>query len=88
MVDLRAAALLVDEVLHERAAELVAETCAWSVGLSDLPHWELRDGRLNFDEETGVSRQRLPWGRGDQGAPCTSRPSAARDPHGETGVRR
>jgi hypothetical protein len=24
----------------------VAETCAWSVGLSDLPHWEQRDGRV------------------------------------------
>ena len=46
MIDLRAAALLGDEVLHERAAELVAETCAWSVGLSDLPHWEQRDGRV------------------------------------------
>jgi hypothetical protein len=46
VVDLRAAALLADEVLRERAAELLAETCAWSVGLSDLPHWGLRDGRV------------------------------------------
>jgi hypothetical protein len=45
VLDLKAAALLGDEVLHERAAELVAEACAWSVGLSDLPHVEHRDGR-------------------------------------------
>jgi len=46
VIDLRAAALLGDEVLRARAAELVAETCAWSVGLSDTPHWEQRDGRV------------------------------------------
>ena len=46
MLDLDALALLPREVLRERAAELVAETCAWSVGLSDAPHLVPRDGRL------------------------------------------
>jgi hypothetical protein len=46
VVDIEAAAALGDQVLLERAAELLAETCAWSVGLSDLPHWEHRDGRI------------------------------------------
>ncbi|WNV73782.1 hypothetical protein [Geodermatophilus sp. DSM 44513] len=38
------------EVLRERLPALVAETCAWSVGLSDRPHHERRRGRLT---ETG-----------------------------------
>jgi hypothetical protein len=39
-------ALLTREVLRERAAALIAETCAWSVGLSDQPHYLRRGGRL------------------------------------------
>jgi hypothetical protein len=39
-------ALLAREVLRERAAALIAETCAWSVGLSDQPHHLRRGGRL------------------------------------------
>jgi hypothetical protein len=46
VVDLDDASALLDRLLHERAGELVEETCAWSVGLSDLPHWEQRDGRV------------------------------------------
>jgi hypothetical protein len=46
VLDLRSAALVGDEVLRERGADLVAEACAWSVGLSDLPHYEHRDGRV------------------------------------------
>ncbi len=46
MLDLEDLSLLPREVLRERAAELVAQTCAWSVGLSDLPHYVHRDGRL------------------------------------------
>jgi len=34
------------EVLRERLPALVAEACAWSVGLSDRPHHERRRGRL------------------------------------------
>lgn len=38
------------EVLRERLPALIAEACAWSVGLSDRPHHERRRGRLG---ETG-----------------------------------
>jgi hypothetical protein len=38
--------LLTREVLRERAAELIAETCAWTVGLSDQPHYVRSAGRL------------------------------------------
>ena len=34
------------EVLRERTAALVAEACAWSVGLSDSPHHVRRHGRV------------------------------------------
>jgi hypothetical protein len=37
-------------VLRERLPALIAEACAWSVGLSDRPHHERRRGRLG---ETG-----------------------------------
>ena len=39
-------ALLTREVLRERVAALVAEACAWSVGLSDQPHHLRHRGRL------------------------------------------
>ncbi len=38
--------LLTREVLRERAAELIAETCAWSVGMSDQPHYLRSGGRI------------------------------------------
>ncbi|SEO44848.1 hypothetical protein [Trujillonella endophytica] len=38
--------LLCRAVLRERTAELVAEACAWTVGLSDRPHHLRRRGRL------------------------------------------
>ena len=34
------------EVLRERLPALIAETCAWTVGMSDRPHHERRRGRL------------------------------------------
>nr|WP_204332028.1 hypothetical protein [Geodermatophilus sabuli] len=37
---------LTREVLRERLPALIAEACAWSVGLSDRPHAERRRGRL------------------------------------------
>ena len=46
MFDVDFMALLTREVLRERAAALIAETCAWSVGLSDQPHYLRRGGRL------------------------------------------
>jgi hypothetical protein len=45
-------ALLTREVLRERAPALIAEACAWSVGLSDQPHHLRRGGRL---VSTGVT---------------------------------
>ena len=39
-------ALLTREVLRERAGELIAETCAWAVGLSDQPHHLRLRGRV------------------------------------------
>src|SRR5215218_7175411 len=38
--------ILTREVLRERVPALVAETCAWSVGLSDQPHHLRHRGRL------------------------------------------
>jgi len=38
--------LLTREVLRERVPALIAEACAWSVGLSDLPHHLRHRGRL------------------------------------------
>ena len=46
MYDVDPVALLTREVLRERTAALVAETCAWSVGLSDAPHHVRRHGRV------------------------------------------
>jgi hypothetical protein len=34
------------EMLRERRAALIAEACAWTVGLSDRPHYLRRQGRL------------------------------------------
>jgi hypothetical protein len=36
---------LTRRMLRERCAALIAEACAWSVGLSDRPHYRFRDGR-------------------------------------------
>jgi hypothetical protein len=38
--------LLTREVLRERSAELIAETCAWAVGMSDQPHYRRTAGRI------------------------------------------
>jgi hypothetical protein len=38
--------LLTREVLRERGAELIAEACAWAVGMSDQPHYQRSAGRL------------------------------------------
>ena len=39
-------ALLTREVLRERAGALIAEACAWAVGLSDQPHHQRIRGRV------------------------------------------
>ena len=46
MYDVDLVALRTREVLRERTPALVAETCAWSVGLSDAPHHVRRHGRV------------------------------------------
>ena len=46
MYDVDPVALRTREVLRERTAALVAEACAWSVGLSDSPHHVRRHGRV------------------------------------------
>lgn len=46
MFDVDWMGLLTREVLRERAAELIAETCAWAVGMSDQPHYRRTAGRL------------------------------------------
>ena len=46
MFDVDWMGLLGREVLRERAAVLIAEACAWAVGLSDQPQYLRRHGRL------------------------------------------
>ena len=46
MFDVDAVGLLARELVRERVAPLVAEACAWSVGLSDAPHRVRRHGRV------------------------------------------
>ncbi len=46
MYDVDAIGLLAREALRERAGVLIAETCAWSVGLCDRPHYVRRHGRV------------------------------------------
>jgi hypothetical protein len=46
MFDVDWMGLLTREVLRERAADLIAEACAWSVGMSDQPHHLRSGGRI------------------------------------------
>ena len=46
MFDVDWMGLLTREVLRERAADLIAETCAWSVGMSDQQHHLRSGGRI------------------------------------------
>src|SRR4051794_16567489 len=46
MFDVDWMGLLTREVLRERAAELIADSCAWAVGMSDQPHYQRRAGRV------------------------------------------
>src|SRR3954447_4898998 len=38
--------LLTREVLRGRGGELIADSCAWAVGMSDQPHYQRRAGRV------------------------------------------
>ena len=46
MYDVDPVGLIAREALRDRLASLVAEACAWSVGLSDQPHLHRRHGRV------------------------------------------
>lgn len=46
MFDVDWMGLLTREVLRERAADLIAEACAWAVGMSDQPHHMRSGGRI------------------------------------------
>ncbi len=46
MYDVDTLSLLAREVLRERTAALVEQACAWTVGLSDQPHFRRRHGRV------------------------------------------
>lgn len=46
MYDVDPVGLLAREALRDRLGTLVAEACAWTVGLSDLPHLHRRHGRV------------------------------------------
>jgi hypothetical protein len=52
---------LAREVLRERLPALIAEACAWSVGISDRPHHERRRGRL--DRTGGTIGDRIARGQ-------------------------
>lgn len=69
MLDVDPVALLAREVLRERIGELVAEACAWSVGLSDRPHHVRRHGRTTASGTTLGSRAAgaLPLGDDEDG---------------------
>jgi hypothetical protein len=44
--DVHGFSLLARQLLRERAGDLIAEACAWSVGMSDRPHYIRKDFRL------------------------------------------
>jgi hypothetical protein len=51
--------LLTREVLRERTAALVAESCAWAVGMSDQPHFLRSGGRVVATGQTVGERAAL-----------------------------
>lgn len=61
--------LLTREVLRERGAELIAEACAWAVGMSDQPHYVRTGGRLVATGTTVGERaaKELPLGDEEDG---------------------
>src|SRR4029450_2901391 len=61
--------LLTREVLRERSAELIAETCAWAVGMSDQPHYLRTAGRIVATGTTVGARaaKELPLGDEEDG---------------------
>jgi hypothetical protein len=75
--------VLTRQVLRERTAALIAEACAWSVGLSDQPHYLFRSGRpvpsgltLGLRAESGLPLSGEEAGRLDLGE---ARPGSFQD---------
>lgn len=74
---------LTRQALRERAGALIAEACAWSVGLSDRPHYRFRSGRpvasgvtLGVRAQTGLPLSGAEAGRIEFG---TARPGSFLD---------
>ena len=69
MFDVDWMGLLTREVLRERAGELIAETCAWAVGMSDQPHYLRAGGRIVATGSTVGERaaKELPLGDEEDG---------------------
>ncbi|TKJ32858.1 hypothetical protein [Blastococcus sp. CCUG 61487] len=69
MFDVDWVGLLTREVLRERTPALIAETCAWAVGLSDRPHLRSRGGLPQPSGPTLGERAAggLPLGSDDEG---------------------
>lgn len=69
MFDVDWMGLLTREVLRERSAELIAETCAWAVGMSDQPHYLRTAGRIVATGTTVGERaaKELPLGDEEDG---------------------
>jgi len=61
--------LLTREVLRERATELIADSCAWAVGMSDQPHYQRSAGRVVASGTTVGERaaKELPLGDEEDG---------------------
>ena len=59
MFDVDWMGLLTREVLRERTAALVAEACAWAVGMSDQPHFLRSGGRVVATGQTVGERAAL-----------------------------
>jgi len=68
VLDLVVLSLRARELLRERGSELIAETCAWSVGIADHPHYELKDGRVAPTGQTLGSRAELEQPLGTESA--------------------
>ncbi len=66
MFDVDPVDLLARELLRERAPALVAQVCAWSVGLSDRPHLRRRGGRVEATAQTLGTRAALDQQLGDE----------------------
>lgn len=69
MFDVDWMGVLAHEVLLERRAELIAEACAWAVGLSDQPHFLRSGGRVVASGTTVGDRaaKELPLGDEEDG---------------------